>query len=134
LVVDDDEAFRSEVATILRRAGYVVSEAGGALPAMRLVLADPLDVVVLDLVLPDGHGIDVARAFRAVTTTREICVVATTAHPHSIAFVDPRSFGAASILIKPVPPDDLLAAVDSCFGERTWTDEYELPTSDRPYS
>lgn len=134
LVVDDDEGFRNEAVMILRRAGYVVSEAVGALTAMRSVLADPLDVVVLDLVLPDGHGIDVARAFRAVTTTREICVVAMTSHPHSISFVEPRSFGAAAILVKPVNPDALLEAVDGCFGEKTWTDEYELPTSDQPYS
>ena len=134
LVVDDDEAFRCDVCAILRRAGYVVTEAAGALAAMRSVLADPLDVVVLDLVLPDGHGIDVARAFRAVTTTRDICVVAMTSHPHSITFVDPRTFGAAAILVKPVPADDLLAAVDDCFGEKTWTGEYEMPTSDQPYS
>jgi DNA-binding response OmpR family regulator len=134
LVVDHDEAMRCEVCEFLRRAGYVVSEAAGALSAMRAVLADPLDVVVLDLVLPDGPGIDVARAFRAVTTTREICVVAMASHPASIAFVDPRTFGAASILVKPCSEDDLLAAVDGCFGEKTWTDEYEMPTSDRPYS
>ena len=50
-----------------------------------------------------------------------------TAHPESVAFVDPRTFGAASILIKPISVDDLLAAVDSCFGDQDWTGEYELP-------
>jgi len=127
LVVDDDDALRNEIVAMLRDAGYVVSEANGALSAMRSVLAGSLDVVVLDLVLPDGHGIEVARAFRAVTTTRDICVVAMTAHPESVAFVDPRTFGAASILIKPISVDDLLAAVDSCFGDQDWTGEYELP-------
>ena len=66
LVVDDDDALRNEIVAMLRDAGYVVSEANGALSAMRSVLAGSLDVVVLDLVLPDGHGIEVARAFRAV--------------------------------------------------------------------
>ena len=127
LVVDDDDEIRAEVAAVLRGAGYVVTEASGALSAMRSVLADPLDVVVLDLVLPDGHGIDVARAFRAIVTTRDVCVVAMTAHPQSVAFVDPRTFGAASILIKPVPADTLIAAVDDCFGDAKWTGEYELP-------
>jgi DNA-binding response OmpR family regulator len=127
LVVDDDEALRSEIVAMLRAAGYAVIEANGALSAMRSVLADPLDVVVLDLVLPDGHGIDVARAFRAVATTRDICVVAMTAHPQSVEFVDPRTFGAASILIKPISSSDLLDAVDACFGDQDWTGEYELP-------
>lgn len=127
LVVDDDDRFRCEVCDVLRGAGYVVKEATGALAAMRSVLADPLDVVVLDLVLPDGHGIEVARAFRAVATTRDICVVAMTTHPGSVEFVDPRSFGAASILVKPINAQDLLDAVDSCFGESRFTGEYELP-------
>ena len=132
LVVDDDDEFRSNVAATLTRAGYTVREAHGALEAMRMVLADPLDAVVLDLVLPDGHGIDVARAFRAVTTTRDICVVAMTASPGSVEFVDPRSFGAKTILIKPVGEAELLSAVDDCFGEATFTGEYELPVQDLP--
>jgi DNA-binding response OmpR family regulator len=127
LVVDDDDSLRAEVTAVLRAAGYVVAEATGALSAMRSVLADPLDVVVLDLVLPDGHGIEVARAFRAVTTTRDICVVAMTSHPESVEFVDPRTFGAASILIKPISADQLLDAVEECFGDQDWTGEYELP-------
>lgn len=127
LVVDDDDAIRAEIVTVLRAAGYTVSEASGALPAMRAVLANKLDVVVLDLVLPDGHGIEVARAFRAVTTTRDICVVAITSHPASVEFVDPRSFGAASILVKPISAAQLLDAVDGCFGDEDWTGEYELP-------
>jgi DNA-binding response OmpR family regulator len=127
LVVDDDDELRREMCDVLEGAGYLVKEATGALAAMRSVLADPLDVVVLDLVLPDGHGIEVARAFRAVTTTRDICVVAMTAHPGSIEFVDPRSFGAASILVKPIAPATLLDAVDACFGDERFTGEYELP-------
>jgi CheY-like chemotaxis protein len=132
LVVDDDADFRRDCVGILRRAGYTVTEATGALEAMRVVLADPLDAVVLDLVLPDGHGIEVARAFRAVTTTRDICVVAMTAHPGSVQFVDPRSFGAEKILIKPVSEDDLLPAVDGCFGGDEFTGEYEVPAKDLP--
>src|SRR5438309_1061081 len=127
LVVDDDADFRRDCVGILRRAGYTVTEATGALEAMRVVLADPLDAVVLDLVLPDGHGIEVARAFRAVTTTRDICVVAITAHPASVQFVDPRSFGAATILIKPVDPRTLCEAVERCFGDDVITGEFELP-------
>jgi DNA-binding response OmpR family regulator len=132
LVVDDDDEFRSNVAAILTRAGYTVREARGALEAMRVVLANSLDAVVLDLVLPDGRGIEVARAFRAVTTTRDICVVAMTARPGSIEFVDPHSFGANTILVKPVGEADLLSAVEDCFGEERFTGEYELPVHDLP--
>ena len=77
------------------------------------------------VVLPDGHGIEVARAFRAVTTTRRICVVAVTSHPASVEFVDPRSFGAASILIKPIAGEELVDAVNACFADE-WTGEFEI--------
>jgi CheY-like chemotaxis protein len=127
LVVDDDEAFRFQAVAVLRRAGYQVAEAGGALAAMRAVLAGGLDVVVLDLVLPDGHGIEVARAFRAVATTRDICVVAMTGSPADMEFVDPRTFGAETILLKPVTDEALLAAVAHCFGNDQWTGEFEAP-------
>lgn len=126
-MVDDDAAFRSQVVATLRASGYEVCEADGARSAMRCVLAQPLDVVVLDLTLGDGHGIDVARAFQAMTTTRDLCVVALTAHPGSLELVDPRSFGAASILIKPLRTDELLDAVADCFSDEEWTGEFEIP-------
>jgi DNA-binding response OmpR family regulator len=133
LVVDDDDGFRTQTVDVLAREGYTVQEATGALNAMRMVLNHPFDAVVLDLVLPDGHGIEVARAFRAVATTREICVVAMTSHPGSVEFVDPRTFGAARILIKPVASDELLAAVDSCFADADdFTGEFEIPSGDAP--
>jgi CheY-like chemotaxis protein len=127
LVVDDDENVRAEICGVLREGGYTVTEAAGAFAAMRCVLADPLDVVVLDLVLPDGHGIEVARAFRAVSTTRDLCVVAMTAFPEAVEFGDPRTFGAACVLLKPIPAEQLLDAVDACFGDEGWTGEHELP-------
>jgi DNA-binding response OmpR family regulator len=67
-------------------------------------------------VLPDGHGIEVGRAMRAIVTTARTCVVAVTSSPTSIAFVDPASFGAEAILLKPIGPDILLGAVGRCFG------------------
>lgn len=133
LVVDDDEGIRAEIVEVLADAGYSVEEAAGALGAMRTVLNHPPDAVVLDLVLQDGHGIEVARAFRAVTTTRDICVVAMTAHPGSIEFVDPRSFGAEKILIKPVSSAELLRAVHACFGDDDdFTGEFEIQPAGAP--
>jgi DNA-binding response OmpR family regulator len=96
-------------------AGYDVAEAWGAVQGMRLMLAYRPDAVVLDLVLPDGHGIEVGRAMRAIVTTSRTCVVAVTSSASSIGLVEPASFGAEVILIKPVAPDELLEAVGHCF-------------------
>lgn len=117
LVVDDDEATRLEFVAALRDSGYEVIEAASVVQAMRLLLGASPDAVVLDLVLPDGHGIEVGRAMRSIVTTRRTCVVAVTASATSLALVDPASFGADTILVKPVPLELLLAAVSGCFDD-----------------
>jgi DNA-binding response OmpR family regulator len=120
LVVDDDDRARGAISAALRDADYEVIEATSAVQAMRLLLSTQPDAVVLDLVLPDGHGIEIGRAMRAIVTTRRICVVAVTSSASSIATLEPASFGAETILVKPVAADALLGAVGKCFadGER----------------
>src|SRR4051812_4543579 len=117
LVVDDTDDDRTVYAAMLRSAGYTVLEAYSALQAMRMVLEQPPDAVVLDLVLPDWHGIEVARAFKATMPTRSVCVVALTSRPVSVELVDPHTFGAETVLIKPVAPERLLEAVARCFDD-----------------
>lgn len=117
LVVDDDEPTRRGFCDALRSADYDVAEAWGAAHAMRLVLSYRPHVVVLDLLLPDGHGIEVGRAMRAIVTTARTCVVAVTSDGESVALLDPGTFGAETILVKPVPADVLIDAVDRCFGD-----------------
>jgi CheY-like chemotaxis protein len=59
---------------------------------------------------------DVGRAMRAIVTTSRTCVVAVTSSTSAVALTDPRSVGAETILIKPVPVEVLLEAVGRCFG------------------
>lgn len=74
LVVDDDEAKRYSVSRILRRAGFVVREAGTGADALRLV-ADLPDLVVLDVKLPDVSGFEVCRRIKAAPSTSAIPVL-----------------------------------------------------------
>ena len=117
LVVDDDDGARSPIAAALREAQYEVIEATSAVQAMRLLLSTEPDAVVLDLILPDGHGIEIGRAMRAIVTTRRTCVVAVTASTSSIDTLEPASFGAETILVKPVSPAALLSAIGKCFDD-----------------
>jgi two-component system phosphate regulon response regulator OmpR len=129
LVVDDDASCRAAFVDALQSAGYEVGEAWGAAQAMRLILSYRPDVVMLELVLPDGLGIEVGRAMRAIVTTSRTCVVAVTSAGTSLAFADPASFGAEAILFKPVTPRALIAAVGRCFGSTTPNEVLTLPSS-----
>ena len=64
LVVDDDQAIRRLLRVTLRAHGYSVFEAGGARAALAAAEAVRPDVVILDLGLPDGDGVEVTRHLR----------------------------------------------------------------------
>jgi two-component system, OmpR family, KDP operon response regulator KdpE len=64
LVVDDDQAIRRLLRVTLRAHGYSVIEAGGARAALAAAEAVRPDVVILDLGLPDGDGVEVTRHLR----------------------------------------------------------------------
>ncbi len=64
LIVDDDQAIRRLLRVTLRAHGYSVFEAGGARAALAAAEAVRPDVVILDLGLPDGDGVEVTRHLR----------------------------------------------------------------------
>ena len=63
LVLDDDSLLRSILAERLERSGYDVVQATSLAEARRAVLDVPPDVAVLDIMLPDGKGIDLIEPF-----------------------------------------------------------------------
>jgi two-component system OmpR family response regulator len=63
-VVDDEPFLRDAVATSLRFLGFEVTTAAGAADALRLARGRPFDLVILDVMLPDGDGFDVVRRLR----------------------------------------------------------------------
>lgn len=58
LIVEDDTPFRTNLALWLQRAGYAVADAADLAPALQLLRSRPFDVVVTDLCLPGGSGLD----------------------------------------------------------------------------
>jgi two-component system response regulator AtoC len=58
LIVEDDEDFRASVAALLGREGYTTREVGTLAQARQTLTEAPADVVLLDLVLPDGNGLE----------------------------------------------------------------------------
>ena len=65
LIVDDDQEMRAATAMILERVGYVVMQGANAAEALALTRAHHPDLVLLDVELPDGDGLEVARRLKA---------------------------------------------------------------------
>ena len=65
LVVDDEPQIVRGLKIILRSAGYTVEAAQNKAEAMAALASRPPDALVLDLVLPDGAGVDVCREVRS---------------------------------------------------------------------
>ena len=98
----------------LERAGYTVTRAANGAEALRQVLQDPPDLVVLDLRLPDVHGVELAGAIRAVAGTSRMPMVVVTGFSNDSADLDPERFGARCVLTKPVTDGELCSAVEHC--------------------
>jgi two-component system KDP operon response regulator KdpE len=106
LVVDDEPQFLRALATNLRGAGYDVQTATTAREALSAAALRPPDAVVLDLLLPDGTGTEVARELRTWTDVPIVLVSAVGDEDEKIAALDA---GADDYVTKPFAVGELLA-------------------------
>ena len=99
LVVDDDEDSAEMMATLIAAEGFSVSTAGSLQAARRRMSLQPPDVVLLDLVLPDGNGLDLVAQVKALGPAD---VVLITGHASVETSVQALRMGAADYLTKPL--------------------------------
>jgi DNA-binding NtrC family response regulator len=105
LVVDDEQAQRTVLAGFLRKRGFEVLQAPGVGDALSQVSARLVDLVLTDLRMPDGTGLDVLNGVRKINP--EIAVVVMTAFGTVASAVDAMKHGASDYLTKPIDLDEL---------------------------
>ncbi len=118
MVVEDDTSVREMTTIVLRRAGYGVHPVAGGGEAMQRLeeLGAPIDVLVTDVVMPGMSGIELAeRVLDRYPTTGVVLLSGYTAETLDLERVVRRG---GIFLTKPVPADDLLAAVASAAERR----------------
>jgi two-component system, OmpR family, KDP operon response regulator KdpE len=106
LVVDDEQQILRALRTSLRAAGYEVDTADTVETALAAAALRPPEAMILDLVLPDGTGVDVAREFRKWSSAPVIVLSAVGEEREKVAALDA---GADDYVTKPVGIDELLA-------------------------
>jgi two-component system OmpR family response regulator len=109
LVVDDHPNIVDILRTVLTFHGFEVTSAGNARDAMAAATSDPPDLVILDVMLPDGDGFDVCRRLRA--EGHRFGVVFLTARDAGADLVSGLTYGADDYVTKPFAVEELLARV-----------------------
>lgn len=113
LVVDDLPDAARMTAAVLSLHGYVVRTAGCGEAALRAVAADPPDVVLLDINLPDISGWEVVRRLRdRAVDGKQPVVIAVTGYGQDRDRLASTLAGIDQHLVKPVDPTVLLAQLE----------------------
>ena len=114
LVVDDEATVRELLSATLRFAGFRVSSAGNAAEAILSATAEPPDLVLLDVMLPDLDGFEVVRRLREQRTggrAGPVPVLFLTARDRQADKVTGLSLGADDYVTKPFDLEELIARI-----------------------
>jgi len=110
LIVDDEESFRKLVGKELGRDGYLVETAGTIADAREALARQTFHVVLLDLRLPDGNGIDLLSDIKSSLPATQVVVL--TAYGTVQEAIAAMKEGAHDFLTKPCKLNELEAAIE----------------------
>ena len=111
LLIDDDHRLSDMVGGYLQRNGFEVDTAGSLKAGRDRLLHNSYEALLLDLMLPDGDGLDFTRELRAQPRTRRLPLLMLTARGEPTDRVVGLEMGADDYLPKPFEPRELLARV-----------------------
>lgn len=111
LLIDDDSRLTAMVGDYLRAGGYQVETAGSLALGRQALQSSLPDAIVLDLMLPDGDGLDLCRELRAQPRTRQVPLLMLTARGEPMDRIVGLELGADDYLPKPFEPRELLARI-----------------------
>lgn len=106
LVVDDERQLLRAMRVILREAGFEVSTAGSVQEALDALAVRPPDAAILDLILPDGNGVDICRSIREWS---EMPIIVLSAVGDEAEKVRALEAGADDYVTKPFGTEELIA-------------------------
>jgi two-component system nitrogen regulation response regulator GlnG len=113
LVIDDEQSVRYSFRRVFEADGVTVLTAATGAEGLQVLRAQAPDVIVLDLQLPDGSGLDFFRDIRTLAPRRPVLFI--TAHSTTDAAIEAMKQGAFDYLVKPVDLDRLSQLLGRAF-------------------
>jgi CheY-like chemotaxis protein len=111
LVVDDDDAVRDLICTLLETEGYELMQAQSGHIALQLLQHDTPDLIVLDYMMPELDGIELSQRMRAIPNCAALPILLVTAFEKGFKRISPSALGVNAFLVKPINPETLLSQV-----------------------
>ena len=109
LIVDDEAAIREMISVALQMAGYRCLEADNAQNAHAIVVDHQPDIILLDWMMPDISGIELARRLKRETAYADIPIIMLTARSEEDNKIQGLEAGADDYITKPFSPRELIA-------------------------
>ncbi len=117
LIVDDDPTLRAIATELLRGAGHVIIEAEDGDEALKVIGAVPVDLVVLDMLMPNKDGLEVIRELRRAKAQVRILAISSGGRAGVMSYLETaKVFGADEALAKPLTLATFAATVDRLLG------------------
>ena len=113
LIVEDDDEVRDVLKTLLQDEGHDVSEASDGNEAIEQFLRIPVDLVILDIVLPDKEGLETIIDLRRTHPNVKIMAMSGGGRTSPQDYLDmAKRLGAVEVIAKPFSIDDFLRSVN----------------------
>ena len=106
LVVDDDESIIEFLCMILEGAGFLVESTDHGQKAVDIVAANGLSAVLLDYMMPDQNGLEVASKLKDIHPSMPVFIV--TAYDSPELRKEAAKYGVCDVIGKPFQPEDLI--------------------------
>ena len=112
MIADDEQRIRKLISDFLQREGYTVVEADNGQSALTLLAAEKIDLVILDVMMPEPDGLTVCREIRKKSS---VPIIMLTARSEEMDQLFAFELGADEYVTKPFSPKVLTARVNALF-------------------
>ncbi len=123
LAVDDEDVLRHFYQELLAREGYIVDTAKSGSEALRKIFRTLPDLVILDVMMPDGDGFTVCKQIKSHESTKDIPVIIATALQDKESLLSGLKAGADEFLSKPLDPTELSLRVKNILTMKEYYDQ-----------